>query len=86
MRPAGLEAESIGKLFEREATVDHRPDDAAVQRADEILLLAAVSDAKEAFAEFLAGQNLNANQIEFINLIIDHLTERAGYTRAHSQI
>lgn len=31
--------------------------------------------AKEAFAELLAGQKLNANQIEFINLIIDHLTE-----------
>lgn len=34
--------------------------------------------AKEAFAELLAGQNLNANQIEFINLIIDYLTERGA--------
>ncbi|ODT00790.1 MAG: restriction endonuclease subunit R [Erythrobacter sp. SCN 62-14] len=34
--------------------------------------------AKDAFAEVLAGQNLNANQIEFINLIIDHLTERGA--------
>jgi type I restriction enzyme R subunit len=34
--------------------------------------------AKGAFAELLAGQNLNANQIEFINLIIDHLTERGA--------
>ena len=34
--------------------------------------------AKEAFAELLAGQTLNANQIEFINLIIDHLTERGA--------
>jgi type I restriction enzyme R subunit len=32
--------------------------------------------AKEAFADFLAGKTLNANQIHFINLIIDHLTER----------
>lgn len=32
--------------------------------------------AKDAFAEFMAGKNLNGNQIEFINLIIDHLTER----------
>src|SRR5690606_22831679 len=34
--------------------------------------------AKDAFAEFLAGKNLNGNQIEFINLIIDHLTERGA--------
>lgn len=34
--------------------------------------------AKDAFAGVLAGQNLNANQIEFINLIIDHLTERGA--------
>lgn len=34
--------------------------------------------AKDAFAELLAGQNLNANQIEFINLIIDYLTERGA--------
>jgi len=31
--------------------------------------------AKEALAEFLAGRSLSANQIEFVNLIIDHLTE-----------
>lgn len=34
--------------------------------------------AKDAFAEFIAGKNLNGNQIEFINLIIDHLTERGA--------
>lgn len=34
--------------------------------------------AKDVFAEFLAGKNLNGNQIEFINLIIDHLTERGA--------
>lgn len=34
--------------------------------------------AKDAFAELLEGQTLNANQIEFINLIIDHLTERGA--------
>lgn len=34
--------------------------------------------AKDAFAELLAGRNLNANQIEFINLIIDYLTERGA--------
>lgn len=32
--------------------------------------------AKEAFAGFLAGKTLNSNQIEFVNLIVDHLTER----------
>jgi type I restriction enzyme, R subunit len=32
--------------------------------------------AKTALAGFLAGKTLNANQIEFVNLIIDHLTER----------
>jgi type I restriction enzyme R subunit len=31
--------------------------------------------AKEAFATFLTGKTLSANQIEFINLVINHLTE-----------
>jgi type I restriction enzyme, R subunit len=31
--------------------------------------------AKQAFGRFLAGKAQSANQIEFINLIIDHLTE-----------
>ena len=31
--------------------------------------------AKEAFAGFLNGRNLSADQIEFVNLIVDHLTE-----------
>lgn len=31
--------------------------------------------AKEAVAEFLAGKTLAANQIEFVNLIVNHLTE-----------
>lgn len=31
--------------------------------------------AKEALADFLAGKTLSANQIQFINLIVDHLTE-----------
>lgn len=34
--------------------------------------------AKAAFADFLANRKLNANQIEFINLIIEHLTERGA--------
>lgn len=37
--------------------------------------------AKQAFAGFLAGKTPSANQIEFINLIIDHLTQR-GYMDA----
>jgi type I restriction enzyme, R subunit len=32
--------------------------------------------AKEAFADFLRGKTPTANQIEFINLIVNHLTER----------
>ncbi|TYB83475.1 DEAD/DEAH box helicase family protein [Maritimibacter fusiformis] len=32
--------------------------------------------AKEAFSSFLAGKTFTANQIEFIDLVIDHLTER----------
>jgi type I restriction enzyme R subunit len=32
--------------------------------------------AKRAFTEFLDGQRLGANQLEFLNLVIDHLTER----------
>lgn len=31
--------------------------------------------AKQVFATFLTGKTLNSNQIEFVNLIIDHLTE-----------
>jgi type I restriction enzyme R subunit len=31
--------------------------------------------AKEALAGFLAGKTLAANQIEFVNLVVDHLTE-----------
>ena len=31
--------------------------------------------AKQALAGFIAGKTLNANQIEFVNLIVDHLTE-----------
>lgn len=31
--------------------------------------------AKGAFAEFLKGKKLSGNQIEFVNLIVDHLTE-----------
>jgi type I restriction enzyme R subunit len=34
--------------------------------------------AKNAFAAFIDGRTLGANQIEFINLIIDHLTERGA--------
>ena len=32
--------------------------------------------AKQAFGNFITGVKASANQIEFINLIIDHLTER----------
>jgi type I restriction enzyme R subunit len=32
--------------------------------------------AKEAFSSFIDGRTLTANQIEFISLVIDHLTER----------
>jgi type I restriction enzyme, R subunit len=31
--------------------------------------------AKEALAGFLSGKALAANQIEFVNLVVDHLTE-----------
>jgi len=34
--------------------------------------------AKDAFADLLSGRNLNANQIEFINLVVDYLTERGA--------
>ena len=33
------------------------------------------SAAKDAMRTFLAGKSLSANQIEFVNLIVDHLTE-----------
>jgi hypothetical protein len=32
--------------------------------------------AKRAFTEFLEGRRLNADQLEFLDLIIDHLTAR----------
>ena len=38
--------------------------------------------AKEAFATFLSGKSLNANQIEFVNMIIDHLTENGAMNPA----
>ena len=31
--------------------------------------------AKQLMSDFVAGKTLNANQIEFVNLIVDHLTE-----------
>ena len=34
--------------------------------------------AKEAFATFLSGKTLTANQIEFVNMIVDHLTENGA--------
>jgi type I restriction enzyme R subunit len=34
--------------------------------------------AKEAFAAFLSGRTFSANQIEFVNMIIDHLTENGA--------
>ncbi len=34
--------------------------------------------AKQAFAGFLAGGTLTANQIEFVNLIVEHLTEHGA--------
>ncbi len=37
--------------------------------------------AKEAFGDFLGGRSLSANQIEFVNLIVDHLTAH-GVMRA----
>src|SRR4029077_10713532 len=32
--------------------------------------------AKQAFAGFLQGRTLTADQLEFVDLVIDHLTER----------
>jgi type I restriction enzyme, R subunit len=34
--------------------------------------------AKSAFAKFLLDKNATANQIEFLNMIVDHLTERGA--------
>ncbi len=36
------------------------------------------SAAKEALADFIAGRNLNASQLDFIDLVIDHLTENGA--------
>ena len=38
--------------------------------------------AKEAFAEFLAGKSLSANQIEFVDMIINYLTEHGVMSAA----
>jgi type I restriction enzyme, R subunit len=38
--------------------------------------------AKEALAGFLTGKTLGANQIEFVNMIVDHLTERGAMEAA----
>ena len=34
--------------------------------------------AKQALANFISGKSLSANQIEFVNLIVDHLTEHGA--------
>src|SRR6185312_1128489 len=39
--------------------------------------------AKKAFGGFLAGKSLSANQIEFVDLIIDHLTEHGFMDEGH---
>jgi type I restriction enzyme, R subunit len=36
------------------------------------------SAAKDALAGFIAGRTLAANQLEFINLVVDHLTEHGA--------
>ena len=38
--------------------------------------------AKEAFAGFLTGKSLGGNQIEFVNMIVDHLTDHGVVTPA----
>ncbi|HVS06350.1 MAG TPA: DEAD/DEAH box helicase family protein [Candidatus Dormibacteraeota bacterium] len=38
--------------------------------------------ANEAFADFIAGRTLTANQIEFVNLIIEHLTNQGVVSAA----
>ena len=38
--------------------------------------------AKQAFARFLGDKTLNASQIEFVNLIVDHLTEHGVISAA----
>ena len=39
--------------------------------------------AKEAFADFMAGRSLTGNQIEFLNLVVNHVTE-AGLMEANA--
>jgi type I restriction enzyme R subunit len=38
--------------------------------------------AKEAFADFLTGKTLSANQIHFVDMIINHLTEHGVMSAA----
>ena len=38
--------------------------------------------AKQAFAGFLSGKTLVANQIEFVNLVVNHLTEHGAMEAA----
>jgi type I restriction enzyme R subunit len=40
--------------------------------------------AKRSFGSFLNGKTLTANQIEFVDLIIDHFSRRGGLTRRSS--
>jgi len=39
--------------------------------------------AKRAFDGFLAGKTLTANQIQFVNLVVDYLTQAGWMTAAH---
>jgi type I restriction enzyme R subunit len=67
-------------------------DDAAIQKATEdsqglgLFVRSLVGldrgAAKEAFAEFLAGKTLGANQIHFVDMIVNHLTEHGVMSAA----
>src|SRR5258708_7114608 len=56
----------------------HRPRQAGGQRSRLFIRSLVGMDreaAKQAFGVFLTGRTPSANQIEFVNLIVDHLTE-----------
>ena len=63
---AGVDAESLGQL----------QAEGGLGRFVRSLVGLDREAAQAAFAEFLDGRNLTANQHEFLNLVIDHLTAR----------
>ena len=64
-----------------ETALDALQSDGGIPRFVRALVGLDREAAKRAFAEFLENRRLSADQLEFLNLIIGHLTERGVWTQ-----